>query len=502
MNGIILTILSAISFGGIEFGWSQLPDGRVEYIIQLDDQAIAALKNGRSLTSSLPPEVQNADRIRIQYGAGPVEKGLLLQKPQIMGSQPSQTIGAQTIGAQGLSTVANHGGVGPASNQVRSRFEPPQVADTRPSLIPQELSNRGISTGQVRYSNGNNSVVFNSSLPSVQKTSYVVPQEKAESRLPWGNDGRTIRNFDDQPGFQNRTPATELGNTAKSISGFPPNNSVPGNPALANNSPAGFNPVTAGTGFNAATANPKNGAIMSPVSPSAPVNNGRNWTTQFNQNRLANIPASNSNGLRRDGSPNNGLNQQSPGIATSTRSPAFTNPVTTAAAVGGNRGLPAHTFPNAVQPGVNGNPASLPQPAGYAYPKSPISTHLIAPPNPEVAALTKQLEKLKADVKAKQQDEQLQEMQSSYEKKIEDLKQQLTRPEDEAGDGSSSSTVSLVEGVSQDPSKDGNSVAMTIFLLFSIGLNVFLVVQYLSVQNQFRDLSNDLRDSFMSNNYE
>ena len=39
-------------------------------------------------------------------------------------------------------------------------------------------------------------------------------------------------------------------------------------------------------------------------------------------------------------------------------------------------------------------------------------------------------------------------------------------------------------------------------LVLSLGLNVFLVVQYLSVQNQFRDLSNDLRDSFMSNNYE
>ena len=51
-------------------------------------------------------------------------------------------------------------------------------------------------------------------------------------------------------------------------------------------------------------------------------------------------------------------------------------------------------------------------------------------------------------------------------------------------------------------SGSGNSTAITIFLLFSIGLNVFLVIQYLSVQNQFRDLSNDLRDSFMANNYE
>ena len=34
MNGIILTILSAISFGGIEFGWSQLPDGRVELVAE------------------------------------------------------------------------------------------------------------------------------------------------------------------------------------------------------------------------------------------------------------------------------------------------------------------------------------------------------------------------------------------------------------------------------------------------------------------------------------
>ena len=66
-----------------------------------------------------------------------------------------------------------------------------------------------------------------------------------------------------------------------------------------------------------------------------------------------------------------------------------------------------------------------------------------------------------------------------------------------------STPAATVAANTSDESRSGSSSGIaSVFLVISLGLNVFLVVQYLSVQNQFRDLSNDLRDTFMTNSYE
>lgn len=67
-------LITAALIFGIQFGWREFREGETEYIVQIDDQIIEALRNGEPITSNLPPELRNVKRIRIQYGNEPVQK--------------------------------------------------------------------------------------------------------------------------------------------------------------------------------------------------------------------------------------------------------------------------------------------------------------------------------------------------------------------------------------------------------------------------------------------
>ena len=91
MNGLILALV--VSSGGIETTWETSENGGLVYVVQLDDQAIAALKQGYSITSAIPKDVRGVDSIRLQYGSTPLQKPVLApQQSSSWESRPANPI--------------------------------------------------------------------------------------------------------------------------------------------------------------------------------------------------------------------------------------------------------------------------------------------------------------------------------------------------------------------------------------------------------------------------
>ncbi|MGM0488622.1 MAG: hypothetical protein ACQESR_17935 [Planctomycetota bacterium] len=72
MNGIVVLVsLAAI---GIDYGWQPLPDGQLEYIVQIEPGLLEELKSGEEIVSEILPEARNVRRFRIRVGTGEVPR--------------------------------------------------------------------------------------------------------------------------------------------------------------------------------------------------------------------------------------------------------------------------------------------------------------------------------------------------------------------------------------------------------------------------------------------
>ena len=66
MNAIAICVAAAAL--GIDVGWQRLPEGGMEYIIQLDPQAIEVLRAGEPIYSNVPPDAGEVRSYRIVVG--------------------------------------------------------------------------------------------------------------------------------------------------------------------------------------------------------------------------------------------------------------------------------------------------------------------------------------------------------------------------------------------------------------------------------------------------
>jgi hypothetical protein len=85
MNLSILLI--AVATFGIEEGWRRTDDGQIEYVVQLDPAAVEALRDGLSVRSDIPPQVQGVRRVRIFLGEGPLPR-VAMPKPELSAPEP------------------------------------------------------------------------------------------------------------------------------------------------------------------------------------------------------------------------------------------------------------------------------------------------------------------------------------------------------------------------------------------------------------------------------
>jgi len=68
MNALALALLASVV--GVDYGWQINRAGELEYIVQIEPQLVAALRDGETLESEIPPNMRNIRRIIVRVGSG------------------------------------------------------------------------------------------------------------------------------------------------------------------------------------------------------------------------------------------------------------------------------------------------------------------------------------------------------------------------------------------------------------------------------------------------
>ena len=88
MNALLISI--AVATLGIDVGWQRLPEGGMQYIIQLDPQALEALRAGQPIESDIPAGAGEVRSYRIIVGKGNCHANAAAA-PTISNSNPETT---------------------------------------------------------------------------------------------------------------------------------------------------------------------------------------------------------------------------------------------------------------------------------------------------------------------------------------------------------------------------------------------------------------------------
>ena len=87
MNPLLICVAAASL--GIQVGWERLPEGGMEYVIQLDSASMAALHDGQTLESAIPADAGEIRAFRIVAGPGRPKRETPLPKPAV---PPAKTV--------------------------------------------------------------------------------------------------------------------------------------------------------------------------------------------------------------------------------------------------------------------------------------------------------------------------------------------------------------------------------------------------------------------------
>jgi hypothetical protein len=79
MNPLLICVAAASL--GIQVGWERLPEGGMEYVIELNAASIEALRDGQTLDSAIPADAGEIRAFRIVMGQGRPKRETPLPKP-------------------------------------------------------------------------------------------------------------------------------------------------------------------------------------------------------------------------------------------------------------------------------------------------------------------------------------------------------------------------------------------------------------------------------------
>ena len=105
MNAWVLMLLPTAL--GVDFGWERQPDNSIEYIVQIEPEAVDEMKTGTELISSLPPQLRNIRNYRIRVGRERLPNQNILP-PEVTTNTTATTNPAPATTAWGNSTQANN----------------------------------------------------------------------------------------------------------------------------------------------------------------------------------------------------------------------------------------------------------------------------------------------------------------------------------------------------------------------------------------------------------
>lgn len=72
MNAVLIYVAAATL--GVQVGWQRLPEGGMEYIIQLDQASLDALRDGQPIQSDVLAKAGQIRSYRIQLGTGELKQ--------------------------------------------------------------------------------------------------------------------------------------------------------------------------------------------------------------------------------------------------------------------------------------------------------------------------------------------------------------------------------------------------------------------------------------------
>jgi hypothetical protein len=112
---------------GIEAGWQPLPEGGMEYIIQLDSQTLELLKAGETIQSDIPPSAGEVRSYRIVSGTKilprinpPASQDQAAKSPRTLLPDPAE----KPLKAQSAAFIE------PAQNPAKSQATSPNQSET------------------------------------------------------------------------------------------------------------------------------------------------------------------------------------------------------------------------------------------------------------------------------------------------------------------------------------------------------------------------------------
>ena len=149
-----LTCVAALMLG-IDVGWQPSSDGGVEYLIQLQPEAIEALKAGQPLESYIPGHVKDVRAYRITIGTAKLRRELPLEIPESKTSQPTETRPSAALPPATLPPATLPPATLPSPAEHPTPTDEPATGEPAVDEAPRGAGNRGSDLLGSRYQTGN-----------------------------------------------------------------------------------------------------------------------------------------------------------------------------------------------------------------------------------------------------------------------------------------------------------------------------------------------------------
>ncbi|WP_425614170.1 hypothetical protein NA78x_004031 [Anatilimnocola sp. NA78] len=295
MNGIALLMIAATL--GVEYDWGTTDDGQIEYVLIVEPEFLTSLANGDEIRSSVPPELESVQRLRIRI-APPANAPASASQRKLPAS--AFTSGA-VRGATDPPTILWKANGQPEQNfNVRFGWQPTKegLLEYFVQIDPKLL--RTLAPGDEIYTQLSTEsgrvdtfVVFSNTKPLPKVPGRPAPAPLAASSQPVGAFGGNNLAGNN---FAATSPATTDLNKPRTGIGAPPLGPPPSNLA-------GSNPPFSSPAFGAGAASSPSPAPLAPAAspwsttPTSPTTPGFNSpTTGLGSNGFGSNPAAGSTG--------------------------------------------------------------------------------------------------------------------------------------------------------------------------------------------------------------
>lgn len=255
MNALVFLLIPATI--GVDFGWERQPDNSIEYILQIEPEALDSMKTGTELVSSLPPQLRNIRDYRIRVGRDklpnqntipPEMSGVATAQPNIGSNNYATPNNYTTTGNYPpSSTGAYPAGTYPTSNYPNNAYPTGTAANNNYPQNGTGFVNNSTAPGYNPYSGATASSTSGMSpvtgAPAVPTSTSGFPLQTTPANYTTNTTNPTLANLPPPPGtYPNNGYAPNPYPTGTATpSGYNPNGYQPAGYTAGGYNPNGYN---------------------------------------------------------------------------------------------------------------------------------------------------------------------------------------------------------------------------------------------------------------------